>query len=415
MWRRARKKFADKARESEGMRSTFRTPLADPALRGMIPPWRDNAVSGLFTSASLSEALRRTVSRRAPGIHTPGVIRTTVRPRQLMLKISRQTGEKKRRRSHGNSAARSGDTDGHAKESEHSLRPQPRRPGRHARDAPYGGELTAPACYRIECDCQPMQTGTLYITATPIGNLEDITVRALRILSDVDYIAAEDTRKTGILLKHYTIRKRLISYFEHNEQSRTPGIIRDLLEGKSVALVSEAGTPTISDPGFRLVHAARQAGIPTIPVPGPNAAVAALSVSGLPVHRFAFEGFLPTRQGKRKNMLARLATESRTLIFYESPFRILAALQDMLEVLGDRPAMLARELTKLYEEHLCGSLASIREMLSRKKIKGEITLIVSGAAAGEHACVAIDPAHETCYKKAPGKKRRFSSDPASDD
>jgi 16S rRNA (cytidine1402-2'-O)-methyltransferase len=246
-----------------------------------------------------------------------------------------------------------------------------------------------------------METGTLYITATPIGNLEDITLRALRTLSAVDYIAAEDTRKTGLLLRHHNIRKPLISYFEHNERIRTPALINDLLQGKSIALVSEAGTPTISDPGFRLVRAARQAGIPVVPIPGPCAALAALSVSGLAVHRFAFEGFLPSRQGKRQKALARLAGEPRTLIFYESPFRILAALQDMLAILGDRPAMLAREITKLYEEHITGNLSSIQQALAHKTVKGEITLIVAGADTGDCTREAIDPAGETCYKKRP--------------
>ena len=164
-----------------------------------------------------------------------------------------------------------------------------------------------------------MSTGTLYIVSTPIGNLEDITMRALRILSEVDLIAAEDTRKTSILLNHYTIKKPLTSYFEHNEQVKTGWLISQLKEGKNIALVSEAGTPTISDPGFRIVAAAIAESIPVVPLPGVCAAIAALSASGLAVHRFAFEGFLPPKSGKRKNLLKKIAGEERTLIFYESP------------------------------------------------------------------------------------------------
>ncbi|MCX5900779.1 MAG: 16S rRNA (cytidine(1402)-2'-O)-methyltransferase, partial [Proteobacteria bacterium] len=216
-----------------------------------------------------------------------------------------------------------------------------------------------------------MSTGTLYIVSTPIGNLEDITMRALRILAEVDLIAAEDTRKTSILLNHYTIKKPLTSYFEHNEQVKTGWLISELQAGKNIALVSEAGTPTISDPGFRIVAAAIAAEITVVPVPGPCAAIGALSTSGLAVHRFAFEGFLPPKSGKRKNLLKKIAGEERTLIFYESPYRIQAAIADMLAVLGDRRAVVARELTKIHEEFIYGTLSSIAERLGSAVIKGE--------------------------------------------
>lgn len=223
-----------------------------------------------------------------------------------------------------------------------------------------------------------MEQGALYIVSTPIGNLEDITMRAVRILNEVDIIAAEDTRKTKILLQHYNIKKPLTSYFEHNERFKTDMLINDLKSGKSIALVSEAGTPGISDPGFRIVHEALNREIQVITIPGPCAAIAALSVSGLPVHRFSFEGFLPPKSGKRKNFLTKIAEEERTLIFYESPYRVVATLQDMLETWGDRRAMLARELTKLHEEIVCGSLSTILKKLENGAIKGEITLIVEG-------------------------------------
>lgn len=226
-----------------------------------------------------------------------------------------------------------------------------------------------------------MESGTLHIIATPIGNLEDISYRAVRLLGEADCIAAEDTRRTRILLNHYHIKNRLTSYFEHNEMIKTAAIIDMLKSGQQVALVSEAGTPAISDPGYRIIAEAIHQGIRVVPIPGPCAAVTALSVSGLAVHRFAFEGFLPPKKGKRKTFLARLAHEERTLIFYESPYRILNTLQDMVDVFGDRPAVLAREMTKLHEELIRGRLTEILERLSSGKIKGEITLLVAGAPA----------------------------------
>jgi len=220
--------------------------------------------------------------------------------------------------------------------------------------------------------------GKLYIVSTPIGNLEDITLRAINILKQVDLIAAEDTRKARILLGKYDIKKPLTSYFEHNEQYKTGSLISRLKSGEDIAVISEAGTPSISDPGYRLVHKAIEESIPVIPIPGPCAAIAALSISGLPVHRFAFEGFLPPKTGKRKNFLKKLSEEPRTMIFYESPHRIVSAINDMVEVLGNRPAMLARELTKLYEQNIYGTLSTILQKIETGKVKGEITLIVEG-------------------------------------
>ncbi len=220
--------------------------------------------------------------------------------------------------------------------------------------------------------------GILYIVSTPIGNLEDITLRALRVLKEVDFVCAEDTRKTRILFNHYTIQTPLTSYFEHNEQLKTPGIIQALREGKKVAIVSEAGTPAISDPGYRLISQAIKESIPVIPIPGPSAAITALSISGLPVHRFAFEGFLPAKPGKRKNFIKKISSEDRTLIFYESPYRIIDTIRDLKEILGDRRAVLCREITKLYEEKLYGFLSTILDHIEKKKLKGEITIIVEG-------------------------------------
>jgi 16S rRNA (cytidine1402-2'-O)-methyltransferase len=222
-------------------------------------------------------------------------------------------------------------------------------------------------------------TGALYIVATPIGNLEDITLRALRILKEADLICAEDTRKTRILLNHFNINTPVTSYYEYNERSKTPHIIQKVKEGKKAALVSEAGTPTISDPGYRIIISAIQEDIPVIPIPGPSAAITALSISGLPVHRFAFEGFLPVKTGKRRNFLHKLCNEERTLIFFESPHRIVKTLWDLIEIFGaDRNAALCRELTKIHEEILYKPLALLLKTIEMKPIKGEITLVVEG-------------------------------------
>lgn len=223
------------------------------------------------------------------------------------------------------------------------------------------------------------QKGVLYIVATPIGNLEDITVRALKILRDVDLIAAEDTRKSGKLLSHYRIKNRLVSYHEHNEKRRTPELVGQLLEGTSIALVSNAGTPCVSDPGYRLVAAAVANKIPVVPVPGPSAVMTAMSAAGLPTDSFVFIGFAPKKKGKRMKLLAELAVEPRALIFFESPRRILTFLEEVVSSIGDRPAVLAREMTKLHAEFIRGSVSEILETLEAKpEIKGECTLLVGG-------------------------------------
>jgi len=221
--------------------------------------------------------------------------------------------------------------------------------------------------------------GVLYVVATPIGNREDITLRALNILRDVDLIAAEDTRKTGNLLAHYQIKNRLISFYEHNEKKRTPEIIGKLLDGISIALVSNAGTPSISDPGYRLIEAAIANKITVSPIPGVSAATAAMSVSALPTDSFVFIGFLPRKKAKRQQFLNELAVEPRPVIFYESPKRILTLLEEIISCMGDRPAVLAREMTKLHEEFIRGSVSEILKTLKlRAEIKGECTLLIAG-------------------------------------
>ena len=221
--------------------------------------------------------------------------------------------------------------------------------------------------------------GTLYVTATPIGNLDDITLRAIEILRTVDMIAAEDTRQTGILLKAHRIDTRLISYHEHNEQQRARQLIAKLQAGNSVALVSDAGTPTISDPGYRLVCDATAAGIDVVPLPGVSAATAALSVSGLPTDAYTFIGFPEKKAGKRVQQLADLADRRETLIFYESPRRIAALLADIQHCMGDRPVVVAREMTKKFEEFIRGPVSQvIAELDARSGVKGECTLLVSG-------------------------------------
>ena len=221
--------------------------------------------------------------------------------------------------------------------------------------------------------------GSLYLIATPIGNLEDITLRALRILRDeADVIACEDTRQTQKLLAHYEIRKPLLSYHEHNEAARAGEILERLRLGESVALVSDAGTPLISDPGYRVVAAAVSNGYPVVPVPGASAALAALAASGLPVAEFRFIGFLPAKAAARRKMLEKLAQSSITVVAYESPHRILDSLLDIQERLGTRPMVLARELTKIHEEFLRGTADQIRRvLLERGSVKGEITVLIA--------------------------------------
>ena len=223
--------------------------------------------------------------------------------------------------------------------------------------------------------------GTLYVVATPLGNLEDVTLRALRVLREAALVACEDTRRTAVLLRAHGIATPTTSYFEHNERWKGERILAALREGHDVALVSDAGTPGISDPGYRLVRDARAEGIAVLPVPGPSAAVAALSVSGLPTDRFLFVGFLPARAGARRQALEALSGARETLVIYESPVRVIAALDDMTTILGDREAFLCREATKLHEEYARGRLSELRGRLaSRPSVKGEVVLVIAGAS-----------------------------------
>ena len=222
--------------------------------------------------------------------------------------------------------------------------------------------------------------GILYIVATPIGNLEDITLRALRVLKEVDVIAAEDTRHTRILLNHYAIQTPLISYHEHNERTKGEALVKRLLEGEDIALVSDAGTPSISDPGVRLVMQAVRAGIQIIPLPGASALTAVLSASGLPTDRVAFEGFLPAKKKSRREKLQALRDEARTLVFYEAPHRLMETLDDMYELLGNREAVLAREVSKVHEEFVRGRISELIGVLGRGEIRGEVTIVITGSA-----------------------------------
>ncbi|MBG1243522.1 16S rRNA (cytidine(1402)-2'-O)-methyltransferase [Nostoc sp. NZL] len=224
--------------------------------------------------------------------------------------------------------------------------------------------------------------GTLYVVGTPIGNLEDITFRAVRILQTVDIIAAEDTRHTGKLLQHFQVKTPQVSYHEHNRTSRIPELLEHLVNNKAIALVSDAGMPGISDPGYELVKACIEVGIPVVPIPGASAAITALSAAGLPTDRFVFEGFLPAKTQQRQEHLESLQTESRTLIFYESPHRLRDTLQDLAEVWGsDRQIVLGRELTKLYEEFWRGTIAEAIAHYSQREPQGEYTLVVAGIPA----------------------------------
>jgi len=220
--------------------------------------------------------------------------------------------------------------------------------------------------------------GTLYVVGTPIGNLEDITLRALRVLRECHLIAAEDTRRTRILLEHYGIHTPMISYFEHNEAVRIPQILEALRRG-DVALVSEAGMPGLSDPGYALIRAALDHGVPVVPIPGPSAPVAALVASGLPTDRFVFLGFLPRRPGERRRLLAAVAPLPWTLVIFEAPHRLRESLRDILEVLGDRPMAAARELTKIHEEIRRGTVREILDHFTQVEPRGEFTLVIAGA------------------------------------
>ncbi|MGI6551052.1 MAG: 16S rRNA (cytidine(1402)-2'-O)-methyltransferase [Syntrophomonadales bacterium] len=220
--------------------------------------------------------------------------------------------------------------------------------------------------------------GTLYICATPIGNLEDASYRLIRILNEVDLIACEDTRHTRILLNHYEIKKPTISYFQHNQRGREDSLIERLQSGQNIALVSDAGTPGISDPGHLLVERAWSEGIKVEVIPGPSALISALVVSGMDSRTFVFEGFLPPRAGQRKKALQRLAREERTLVFYESPRRLLSLLQDMEQVWGNRTVAVVRELTKIYEEVKRGLLSEVIGYYEENPPRGEITIVAEG-------------------------------------
>jgi len=231
-------------------------------------------------------------------------------------------------------------------------------------------------------------SGCLYLVATPIGNLEDITLRAVRILKEADLIACEDTRQTQKLLNHYGIRKEMVSYHEHNELTRSPELVIELEQGARVALVSDAGTPGISDPGHRLVTLCLRHHISVVPIPGPSALVAALAASGLPTEEFLFVGFLPPRTGARRKALDALKTESRTMIFYEAPHRVVETLGDASEILGPRPAVIAREVTKIHEEFLRGPLSELLESARKRAPRGEITLLIG---PGDSQAQQVDP------------------------
>lgn len=224
--------------------------------------------------------------------------------------------------------------------------------------------------------------GLLYLVSTPIGNLEDITLRAVRVLGEVRWIACEDTRRTAKLLERHGITTPLVSYYEHNERQRTPELLAALERGESGALVTDAGTPLVSDPGFRLVAASIAHGLTVVPLPGPSAVLAALAASGLPCDEFLFAGFLPARGGERRRALERLRPEARTIVLFEAPHRLAASLADAAEILGPRPAVLARELTKVHEEFRRGTLAELAASARSGEARGEITLVIGPPAEG---------------------------------
>ncbi len=227
------------------------------------------------------------------------------------------------------------------------------------------------------------EAGTLYIVATPLGNLGDMTFRGVQILRDVDAIATEDTRRTRKLLSHYEIKNRLVAYHEHNEARAARTIVERILSGESIALVTDAGTPLVSDPGFLLVASCVEADIDIVPIPGPSALVAALCASGLPPHPFYFAGFLPRKSGARRRRLATLSDLPCTLLFYESPHRVASSIRDMAEELGDRPAVIAREITKIHEEFLRDRLPALAKLVEERTLKGEIVIIVAGPDHGK--------------------------------
>ena len=236
-------------------------------------------------------------------------------------------------------------------------------------------------------------SGTLFVVATPIGNLEDLSLRARQTLAEVDLIAAEDTRHTGRLLSHLGVKTRQFALHDHNEERATTALIKELKSGKSVALVSDAGTPLVSDPGYRLVRAAHEDGIAVSPLPGPSALIAALSVAGLPTDRFCFEGFAPSKRGARLDWFQALALERRTIVFFESVHRIGASLADMVQVFGaDRAACIGRELTKLHEQCVSASLGELADQVTNGSIanKGEFVIVVSGSNEAAGSSIDVD-------------------------
>src|ERR1700692_1990988 len=232
------------------------------------------------------------------------------------------------------------------------------------------------------------QAGCLYLVATPIGNLEDITLRALRVLKEADLIACEDTRQTQKLLQHYAIHKEMVSYHAHNELTRAPELVIQLEEGAQVALVSDAGTPVVSDPGHRLVVLCLRHHIPVVPIPGPSAFVAALAASGMPTEEFLFVGFLPSRAGARRKKIDALKSEPRALVLYEAPHRLAETLSDAADILGSRHAVVAREVTKIHEEFLRGTLPELRDAAKERAPRGEITLIIAPPEDGAFQTVS---------------------------
>lgn len=252
-------------------------------------------------------------------------------------------------------------------------------------------------------------TGCLYLVATPIGNLEDITLRALAVLKEVDLIAAEDTRHSRKLLSHYDIHKPLTSYHQHNEQEKGPILVEKMRAGMKVALISDAGLPGISDPGYDLVQKALEAGIQVTAVPGPTAALTALVISGLPTERFVFEGFLPRASKERKEVLEMLKEERRTIILYEAPHRLLSTLEELLEALGDRPLAIVRELTKKYEEVRRGTISTLKEYYQHREPKGEFTLVLGGKPASDPQEIDLDLLVEEVFAlEKQGEERKMA-------
>ena len=225
--------------------------------------------------------------------------------------------------------------------------------------------------------------GTLYVVATPIGNLEDITYRAVRILNEVDLVAAEDTRHSRKLFAHFGIKKPLVSYHDHNEQQRQEELVKHLQAGEDVALISDAGTPCIADPGYRLIASCHAVGIRVVPIPGPSALITALSAAGVSTERFAFEGYLPQKAKARSDLLRKLNGEQRTLVFYETPHRLAATVTDLVEIMGaEQPLVVARELTKMYEEFFRGTTAEAVTRFTREPARGELVLVIPPSTQG---------------------------------